>query len=71
MIVGRPISVKQHDKPTTEEVRLVQEKYITELTRYVYSFCCRGCSIELFIRIWDTYKDEFAKARLRELEIIE
>jgi 2-acylglycerol O-acyltransferase 2 len=38
MIVGRPISVKQHDKPTTEEVRLVQEKYITELTRYVTPF---------------------------------
>jgi len=54
VVIGRPISVKQHDKPTTEEVREVQERYITELTR-----------------IWDTYKDEFAKARLRELEIIE
>ncbi|EKM81559.1 hypothetical protein AGABI1DRAFT_118672 [Agaricus bisporus var. burnettii JB137-S8] len=54
VVIGRPIPVKQHDKPTTEEVREVQEKYITELTR-----------------IWDTYKDEFAKARLRELQIVE
>jgi 2-acylglycerol O-acyltransferase 2 len=75
MIVGRPISVKKHDKPTTEEVRQVQEKYITELTRCVFNFffplCFSSCGIELFISIWDTYKDEFAKARLRELEIVE
>lgn len=35
LLVGRPISVKQHDKPTTEEVREAQEKYIAELTRYL------------------------------------
>lgn len=73
LLVGRPISVKQHDKPTTEEVREAQEKYIAELTRYLTirhippdgTANVRTCSI------WDTYKDEFAKARLRELEIIE
>ncbi|KXN91105.1 Diacylglycerol O-acyltransferase 2B [Leucoagaricus sp. SymC.cos] len=54
VVIGKPIPVKQHDKPTMEEVSAVQEKYIAELTR-----------------IWDTYKDEHAKARLRELEIID
>jgi len=33
-VVGNPISVKQHDKPTTEEVRAIQEQYIAQLTRY-------------------------------------
>ena len=35
-VVGHPISVKQHDKPTTEEVRAIQEQYIAQLTRYSY-----------------------------------
>ena len=32
-LVGKPIRVKQHDKPTLDEVREVQERYIEELTR--------------------------------------
>ncbi|KAL9713380.1 diacylglycerol O-acyltransferase 1 [Leucoagaricus gongylophorus] len=54
VVIGKPISVKQHDRPTTEEVRAIQEQYIAQLTR-----------------IWDTYKNEHAKARLRELQIVD
>ncbi|KAJ2917075.1 hypothetical protein MD484_g3357, partial [Candolleomyces efflorescens] len=32
-VIGKPIRVKQHDKPTLDEVREVQERYIEELTR--------------------------------------
>ncbi|RXW18000.1 hypothetical protein EST38_g7860 [Candolleomyces aberdarensis] len=53
-VIGKPIHVTQRDKPSLEEVREVQEKYIEELTR-----------------IWDTYKDEFAKTRVRELRFID
>ncbi|KAF8634612.1 hypothetical protein AX15_000818 [Amanita polypyramis BW_CC] len=53
-VIGAPIHVEKCEKPSMEEVKRVQEKYIVELTR-----------------IWNTYKDEFAKARLRELNIIE
>lgn len=53
-VIGKPIQVKQHDKPDLEEVMEVQQRYISELTR-----------------IWDTYKDEFAKTRLRELRFID
>ncbi|TFK39677.1 diacylglycerol acyltransferase-domain-containing protein [Crucibulum laeve] len=53
-VIGKPIHVDQCDKPTLEEVRRVQEKYIEEL-----------------MRIWNTYKDQFAKSRVRELSIIE
>ncbi|KAK0487086.1 diacylglycerol acyltransferase-domain-containing protein [Armillaria novae-zelandiae] len=52
--VGRPIHVKQIDKPDIEEIRRIQSLYIDELTR-----------------IWDMYKNDFAKARKRELNIIE
>lgn len=53
-VVGKPIHVKQHDKPDLAEVMEVQQRYIAELTR-----------------IWDTYKDEFAKTRVRELRFVD
>jgi len=34
--VGRPIHVTKTEKPTTEQVMEVHEKYIAELTRYDY-----------------------------------
>ncbi|PFH50930.1 hypothetical protein AMATHDRAFT_143758 [Amanita thiersii Skay4041] len=53
-VIGKPIHTEKCEKPSIEEVKRVQERYIQELTR-----------------IWNTYKDQFAKARLRELNIIE
>ncbi|KAH9967142.1 DAGAT-domain-containing protein [Russula dissimulans] len=53
-VIGRPVHVKKRDNPTVEQVREVQEAYITEL-----------------MRIWNTYKDEFARSRRRELSIID
>ncbi|KAF8735167.1 hypothetical protein AX14_002622 [Amanita brunnescens Koide BX004] len=53
-VIGNPIQVEKCEKPSLEEVKRVQARYIAELTR-----------------IWNTYKDEFAKARLRELSIID
>ncbi|EJD48089.1 diacylglycerol acyltransferase [Auricularia subglabra TFB-10046 SS5] len=53
-VVGRPIHVKQHDKPNLEMVEEVQKQYIDEL-----------------LRIWNTYKDSYARHRKRELRIIE
>jgi len=53
-VIGKPIPVEKCEKPSLEEVKRVQAKYIAELTR-----------------IWNAYKDEFAKARLRELSIID
>jgi len=32
-VIGKPVHVEQCDKPTPEELRRVQEKYIEELTR--------------------------------------
>ncbi|KAK0201493.1 diacylglycerol acyltransferase-domain-containing protein [Desarmillaria ectypa] len=54
VVIGRPIHVKQIDKPDIDEIRRIQTLYIDELTR-----------------LWDTYKNDFAKARKRELNIIE
>lgn len=34
-VVGRPISVQQHDKPTMEMIAEAQGRYIEELLRYV------------------------------------
>ena len=34
LLVGNPIHVEQHDKPTLDEVRQVQKQYIDELMRY-------------------------------------
>ncbi|KAF6753425.1 DAGAT-domain-containing protein [Ephemerocybe angulata] len=53
-VIGKPIHVKQHDKPDLKEVMEVQQRYIAELTR-----------------IWDSYKDEFAKTRVRELRLVD
>ena len=51
-----------------------QEKYIAELTRYMPTdwpfFHPFIAAHILYRRIWNTYKDEFAKARKRELNII-
>lgn len=35
-LVGKPIHVTKCDKPTLEEVMRVQQKYIEELTRFVF-----------------------------------
>lgn len=70
--VGKPIHVEKCDKPSIEEVMRVQKMYIEELTRCVaYFMACRRLVLNLWCRIWNTYKDEFAKARLRELNIID
>ena len=79
--VGHPIHVVQCDKPTLEEVMHVQQQYIDELMRYVtmpsslHLIAVAGRSLTPFsgasCRIWHTYKDEFAKTRTRELNIIE
>ncbi|KAF8475207.1 DAGAT-domain-containing protein [Russula ochroleuca] len=53
-VIGRPVHVKKTDNPSVEQIREVQEAYITEL-----------------LRIWNTYKDEFARTRRRELSIID
>lgn len=36
-VIGKPIHVKQNDKPRIEEVREIQELYIKELTWSVFS----------------------------------
>ncbi|CAL1714430.1 unnamed protein product [Somion occarium] len=53
-VIGRPIPVEKCEKPTLDEVRRVQERYIEEL-----------------MWIWHTYKDQFARTRRRELNIVE
>lgn len=71
--VGRPIHTQQCDRPSIEEVTRVQTLYIEELTRSVRFFRC-GLSSRPSLdshRIWNTYKDEFAKTRTRELSIID
>ncbi|KAK0465716.1 diacylglycerol-acyltransferase [Armillaria novae-zelandiae] len=56
-----------------EEVRRVQTLYIAELQRYAIFSSPESLAIVLNDgpRIWDTHKDEFAKARKRELNIID
>lgn len=72
--VGRPIHCEQREKPTMDEVTRVQELYIAELMRYV------PCILRILqrlrlttatCRIWDTYKDHFARSRKRELSIVD
>ena len=79
MSVGRPIHVEKSEKPGLEEVMRVQKMYIEELTRCVINLSLCLCSkvvmpfpiVARAHRIWNTYKNEFAKARLRELSIID
>ncbi|GJN92241.1 hypothetical protein Rhopal_005271-T1 [Rhodotorula paludigena] len=52
-VVGRPISVKQKDHPTSADLDEVQGRYIEELKR-----------------IWEDYKEVYAKSRTKELTII-
>ena len=53
-----------------EEITRVQQLYIQELERSVlHPHTTRH--ILNRPRIWNKYKDEFAKARLREMKIIE
>ncbi|KAI8996481.1 DAGAT-domain-containing protein [Trametes punicea] len=71
-VIGHPIHVVQCDKPTLEEITQVQQKYIDELMWYVVSFVSSCPARPLFGNvIWHTYKDEFARTRRRELNIIE
>jgi hypothetical protein len=73
--VGRPIRCAKNDKPTMDEVTAVQQQYIAELMQYVLSqsrlHFRNGRSLTRSDSIWDTYKDEFARSRKRELSIIE
>lgn len=70
LLVGNPIQVEKCEKPSLEEVKRVQARYIAELTRYA-AHVLPADDISCFCSIWNTYKDEFAKARLRELSIID
>jgi len=67
--------VEKCEKPSVEELQRVQKLYIEELTRSVYpheSRTIRAVSHSAGnSRIWNTYKDKFAKARRRELNIID
>lgn len=57
-----------------EEITRVQKLYIQELERFVDGPFLRHPSHTQSVhnfRIWNKYKDEFAKARLREMMIIE
>ncbi len=71
--VGRPIHVVQCDKPSLEEIRHVQEQYIDELMWcvFLFGFLWRRRPLKAVRRIWNTYKDDFARTRTRELSIIE
>jgi hypothetical protein len=71
VLVGRPIHVQQMDKPNLDQILAVQREYIDELMRYAYP---RSTSASAYCpprSIWHAYKDEFARTRLRELNIIE
>ena len=71
MSVGKPIHVERCEKPTLEELTRVQQRYIEELTQFVFVLpFSLSETDESGSRIWNTYKDTFAKARLRELNII-
>jgi len=57
-----------------EEITRVQKLYIQELERSVLELLlCRSSHTQppYDVRIWNKYKDEFAKARLREMMIVE
>lgn len=69
--VGRPIHIRQIDQPNMEEILRVQKLYIDELERFVHVNFLRRLSGSSRRRIWNKYKDDFAKARTRELSIIE
>jgi hypothetical protein len=74
--VGRPIHVDKCDKPSLDELHRVQKLYIDELTRSLRLFCFAKTTERSYYpcphdRIWNTYKDRFAKARRRELNIID
>lgn len=59
------------EKPSLDEVYRIQQAYIEELTRYATSILLLISVLTHDRSIWDTYKDEFAKTRVRELSIIE
>jgi 2-acylglycerol O-acyltransferase 2 len=72
--------VDKCDKPSLEELHRVQKLYIDELTRFVglsYATNTSATStadtlpLPSMTRIWHTYKNQFAKARRRELNIID
>ena len=50
----------------------IQQQYIDELMWYVCLVLVpEGTLLTPHVRIWNTYKDEFARTRTRELSIIE
>ena len=68
--VGRPIRVQQCDKPTLDEVVRIQGQYIEELMRYASKNVYGNLTDSGLGRIWNTYKDEFARKRVKEMEFI-
>ena len=72
-LVGRPIHVNRSANPSMEEIRRVQKLYIQELERSVLEppHTIHRTQPPHNLRIWDKYKDEYAKARLREMMIVE
>ena len=71
-VVGRPIHVNRSANPSMEEITRVQRLYIQELERSVLELPLRHIThLTRDVRIWHKYKDEFAKARLREMAIVE
>lgn len=73
-LVGRPVHVNRSANPSMEEITRVQKLYIQELERFVKRPSRRHPSHTQSMhnaRIWNKYKDEFAKARLREMMIVE
>lgn len=71
-VIGRPVSVTQHDNPTITMIEEVQGRYIAELMRCVSYFCRVARQwTKKFRRIWETYKDSYARHRKQELRIIE
>lgn len=66
--------MERSEKPNIEEVKRIQELYIGELTRFFLPIPTPRRSSDkqcVCDRIWNTYKDEFAKSRTRELSIID
>lgn len=64
--VGRPIHVPKEDRPSKELVEKIQALYIEELMRYAALRQFRSIKLNIACRrIWNTYKDVYAKERTR------
>jgi len=68
-VFGRPIPVKKVEKPTKEQVIEIHTQYIAELTRCAHMFEDGGTT-DPSTRIWEKYKNDYARQRIKELRII-